>query len=110
MKDAETAAREHAARVIRTDPHASDDLASSVQLTPPDLLERLAGWRFDGFELVAHARIGAHHVFKTKYVGPTTVVVQAHWAQNAVGVWQILDAEIARLEVREGPSGCSAPS
>ena len=30
------------------------------------------GTRSSGFELVAHARIGAHHIFKTKFVGPTT--------------------------------------
>jgi hypothetical protein len=99
------AARAHAARVIARDGKARDDLAPGAQLEPPDLLARLLAGPFSAFELVAHARIGAHHVFKTKLVGPTTVVVQSRWAADADGVWRIREAEVARVE--GGASGVS---
>jgi hypothetical protein len=66
---------------------------------PPDLLARLAGARFHGFDVVAHARIGGHHIFKTRFDGPVTVVVQARWAPIGVaGGWQMVEAEVARIE------------
>lgn len=98
MSDVETVVREHAERVRAGDPQALADLAPDVQLEPRDLFDRLFRWRFRACELVAHARIGAQHVFKTKYVGPTTVVVQARWVRNVAGRWQLVDAEVARLE------------
>ena len=61
----------------------SADLAPGAEVTPPDLLEWLMARQFRGSELVAHARIGAHHIFKTKFVGATTVVVQARWVGDA---------------------------
>ena len=45
-------------------------------------LSVVVGPSVPGFELVAHARIGAHHIFKTKFMGPTTLVVQARWADR----------------------------
>ena len=61
----------------------------------------------EGFELVAHARIGAHHIFKTKFLGPTTLVVQARWAEDPGGPWRIREAEVARVE--GGPAGALRP-
>ena len=95
---AEHAARAHAERVVRRDGRAREDLAPGAEVAPSDLLEWLMARQFRGFELVAHARIGAHHIFKTKFVGPTTLVVQARWAAEADGRWCIREAEVARVE------------
>jgi hypothetical protein len=94
----ERAARAHAERIVGRDAGAREDLAPGAEITPPDLLERLVVRQFRGFELVAHARIGAHHIFKTKFVGATAVVVQARWAAEADGRWRIREAEVARVE------------
>jgi hypothetical protein len=94
----EGAARGHAERVVGRDRRAHEDLASGAEITPPDLVEWLLSHPFTGFELVAHARIGAHHIFKTKFVGPTTLVVQARWASEAGGSWRIREAEVTRTE------------
>jgi hypothetical protein len=99
----EQAARSHAAHIVGRDSRAREDLAPGAEVTPPDLVEWLLGHPFKGFELVAHARIGAHHVFKTKFVGPTTLVVQARWAAESGGRWRIREAEVARVE--DGPAG-----
>jgi hypothetical protein len=105
------AARAHAARLLERDPRAGEDLAAGAALEPPDLLERLLAARFRTFELVAHARIGAHHIFKTRLVGPSTVVVQARWAADADGVWRIREAEVARAEGEPAaPGGWDAHS
>ena len=93
----EAAVREHARRVEAGDPRARDDVTPGAQIEPPDLLDQLLQAQPGRFELVAHARIGAQHVFKTKYVGSRTVVVQARWAQAPDGRWQVRDAEIARV-------------
>ena len=90
-------ARAHAGRVVAADPEARADLAPGSAVDPLDLLDRLLRGRFSGFELVAHARIGAHHVLKTRYDGPTTMVVQARWVQDADRRWRIHEAEIARV-------------
>ena len=90
---------DHARRVLRRDVRARDDLAPDAELQPADLLERLLQAEFRGFELVAHARIGTHHIFKTRYVGPLTMVVQARWVQGPGGGWEIHEAEIARVAV-----------
>ena len=103
----EQAARSHAARVVERDSRAGEDLAPGAEVTPPDLVEWLLGHPFKGFELVAHARIGAHHIFKTKFVGPTTLVVQARWAAETGGRWRIREAEVARVE--DGPAGAPRP-
>ena len=68
----EQAARAHAERIVGRDARAREDLAPGAEMAPPNLLEWLLDRSFRGFELVAHARIGAHHIFKTKFVGPTT--------------------------------------
>lgn len=93
----EAAVREHARRVAGGDVRAREDLAPEAAIEPIDLLEQLLAERLGRFELVAHARIGAHHVFKIRYVGSRTVVVQARWAQAADGRWRVLDAEVARV-------------
>lgn len=106
--EAEQAARSHAEHVVGRDPRAREDLAPGADVTPPDLVEWLLGHPFKGFELVAHARIGAHHIFKTKFVGPTTLVVQARWAAEAGRRWRIREAEVARVE--GGPAGAPRPA
>ena len=98
MSDVEAAVRAHAGRVVAHDAAAVTDLASGATVEPPDLLERLLGGSFRGFELVAHARIGAHHIVKTKYLGATTIVVQARWVQEpAAGPWRLHEAQITRI-------------
>jgi hypothetical protein len=109
--EAERVARAHAERIVKRDARAREDLAPGAEVTPPDLVDWLVGREFREFELVAHARIGAHHVFKTKYVGPTTLVVQARWAAGADGRWLIREAEVARVEGASaaGPRPVSRP-
>jgi hypothetical protein len=104
----EQAARTHAERVVGRDPRAHEDLASGAEVTPLNLVEWLLAHPFKEFELVAHARIGAHHIFKTKFVGPTTLVVQARWAAEAGGHWRIREAEVARTE--GGAAGAPRPA
>ena len=94
----ERAARSHAEHVVGRDPRARADVAQGAELTPPDLVDWLLSHPFRGYELVAHARIGAHHVFKTKFVGPTTLVVQARWVAEGSGPWRIREAEVSRVE------------
>jgi hypothetical protein len=94
----EQAARAHAERIVGRDARVQEDLAPGADVAPPDLLEWLLERQFRGFELVAHARIGAHHIFKTKFIGPTTLVVQARWAAADGGRWCIREAEVARVE------------
>ena len=104
----ERAARAHAERIVGHDASAREDLAPGAEVAPPDLLEWLVARQFRGFELVAHARIGAHHIFKTKFVGPTTLVVQARWAAEVDGRWRIREAEVARVE--GAPVGTPRPA
>jgi hypothetical protein len=104
--DPEQAARTHAARIVGRDVRAAEDLAPGAEITPPELVEWLVTREFREFELVAHARIGAHHIFKTKFVGPTTLVVQARWAA-VDGRWLIREAEVARVE--GAPAGGPRP-
>ena len=94
----ERAARAHAERIIGRDRRAFEDLAPSAEVAPPDLLDWLMARQFRGSELVAHARIGLHHILKTKFVGATTIVVQARWAAEPDGRWLIREAEVARVE------------
>ena len=103
----ERAARAHAERITGRDRAALADLAPGAEVTPPDLLEWLMGSRFRAAELVAHARIGSHHVLKTKFVGATTVVVQARWVADGAGRWLIREAEVARVE--GAPAGSPGP-
>lgn len=103
----ERAARAHAERIAGRDRSALEDLAPGAEVTPPDLLEWLMGCRFRAAELVAHARIGTHHVLKTKFVGATTVVVQARWVADDAGRWLIREAEVARVE--GAPAGSPRP-
>jgi hypothetical protein len=107
----EGAARSHARHVLGRDPRARDDVETGAEVTPPDLVDWLLGQTFHTFELVAHARIGSHHVFKTKFVGPTTLVVQARWVADAGGRWRIREAEVARVEgaAPEAPRPASRP-
>ena len=104
----EQAARSHAEHVVGQDARAREDLAPGADVTPPDLVEWLLGQVFKGFEMVAHARIGAHHIFKTRFVGPTTLVVQARWVAEAGGRWRIREVEVARME--GGSAGAPRPA
>lgn len=91
---------DHARRVVTRDVRAREDLAPDAEIEPADLLDRLLlREEFRGFELVAHARIGAHHIFKIKYVGPVSMVIQTRWVQGPAGRWQIHESEIARVAV-----------
>jgi hypothetical protein len=107
----EQAARAHAQRIVGRDARAREDLSPGAEVTPPDLVEWLLAHSFVSFELVAHARIGAHHIFKTKLVGPTTLVLQARWAGAAGGPWCIREMEVARVEGGAGdvPAPASRP-
>ncbi|MGH7268533.1 MAG: hypothetical protein ACREMB_27250 [Candidatus Rokuibacteriota bacterium] len=102
MSDAEAAARDHARRIVTGDAGVLRDLAAGAVTEPADLLDRLLEARFHGFELVAHARIGAYHIFKTRYIGPSPVVVQVRWVPAAGGGWQVAEAAVARGGVDEG--------
>jgi hypothetical protein len=104
----EQAVRAHAERIVGRDTRVQEDLAPGAEVSPPDLLEWLLDRRFRGFELVAHARIGTHHIFKTKFIGPMTLVVQARWAAAADGRWCIREAEVARVEGE--PAGPPTPT
>jgi hypothetical protein len=91
------AAEAHARRVVAGDPGARAALVPNATLEPTDLYERLLAGRFRGFEIVAHARIGAYRIFKTRYLGPTTYVVQERWVRGTDGQWRIHEAELARV-------------
>jgi hypothetical protein len=96
-EEVERRACEHAGCVAARDRRALADLAPGAAVDPPDLFDRLLAASFTGFELVAHARIGAHHLLKTKYLGPTTIVVQARWVEDPGRSWRIHEVEIARV-------------
>jgi hypothetical protein len=83
--------------MVAGDARAREALDAGAEIVPPDLLDRLLGARFRGFELVAHARIGAHHIFKTKYLGRPTVVVQTRWVPVGPERWRIVEVELARV-------------
>ena len=104
----ELTVRNHAALVVGRDPRAQADLEPRAEITPLDLVEWLGSQSFTGFELVAHARIGAHHIFKTKFIGPALVVVQARWVADARGTWRIREAEVVRTE--GAPPGAARPA
>ena len=87
----------HARRVVASDPGARADLVPDATLEPAELYDRLLDARFRGFEVVAHARVGAYHIFKTRYLGPTVFVVQERWVRGADGQWRIHEAELARV-------------
>jgi hypothetical protein len=105
----EAAVRAHATRVVARDPRAREDVAPGAQLAPPDLLDRLLGATLEAAELVAHARLGAHHVYKTRFNGPVTFVVQARWAAEGDGRWRIREAEVARV-AGDVPGAASGPA
>ena len=97
MSDLEASVEAHARRVVAGDRTALTDLVASAGIEPPDLFERLLAGGFRGFELVAHARIGAYHLVKTCYAGPTTLVVQERWVRGADGRWRVHEAELTRV-------------
>jgi hypothetical protein len=99
VTDLEAAVEAHARHVVAGDAGARTDLASDALVEPTDLYDRLLQARFRGFEVVAHARLGAYHIFKTKYVGPITLVVQERWVRAGDGAWRVHEAELARLAV-----------
>jgi hypothetical protein len=95
------AAEAHASRVVARDVTARAALAPAAPIEPGNLYDRLLAGPFRRFELVAHARIGAHHIFKTRYVGPTTLVVQERWVRGDDGAWRIHEAELARVATED---------
>lgn len=97
MTEPQAAVNAHACRVVAGDAGVRADLAPDAILEPAQLYDRLLDARFRGFEVVAHARVGAYHIFKTKYLGPTIFVVQERWVQGADGRWRIHEAELARV-------------
>ena len=105
--EVEVAVREHARRLLGGESSVREDLVPGAALTPGDLLVQLAAARFESYEIVAHAKIGAHHVFKTKFLGSTVVVVQARWARDGDGRWRVRDAEVVRTEA--GPPRATPP-
>jgi hypothetical protein len=98
LTDPERSVRAHAERIVSRDAGAREDIDPGAEIAPPDLLDRLLGGQFRTFQVVAHARIGNHHIFKTKFVGPVTLVIQARWVADAAGRWRIRDAEVTRAE------------
>ncbi|MGH7319733.1 MAG: hypothetical protein ACRELA_08925 [Candidatus Rokuibacteriota bacterium] len=94
--------RDHARKVAAGDMRASEDLAPGAQVEPADLLDRLLRAGFRAFEVVAHARVGAHHLLKTKYLGPPTMVIQTRWVQGTSGHWEIHEAELLRVVEERG--------
>ncbi len=97
MSDLEATVEAHARRLVSGDAAARADLAPNATIDPPDLFGRLLGGGLRDFELVAHARIGAYHLFKTRYRGPTTFVVQERWVRGVDGQWRVHEAELARV-------------
>jgi hypothetical protein len=95
------AAEAHAARVVAGDAAIRTVLMPEAPIEPGDLYDRLLAGPFRRFELVAHARVGAHHIFKTRYVGPTTLVVQERWVRGNDGTWRIHEAELARVATED---------
>src|SRR5262249_61538389 len=101
--EVEAAVREHARRLLGGESSAREDLVPGAAVTPADLLAQLGAARFESFEIVAHAKIGAHHVFKTKFLGSTIVVVQASWARDGDGRWRVWGAGSGRTEGGPAP-------
>jgi hypothetical protein len=99
VRDLEAAVDAHARQVLAGDAAARADLVSDVLVEPSDLYDRLLQGSFRGFEVVGHARLGAYHIFKTKYVGPITLVIQERWVQGGDGVWRVHEVELARVAV-----------
>ncbi len=97
MTEPQAAVDAHAGRVVAGDAGVRADLAPDAILEPVHLYDRLLDARFRGFEVVAHARVGAHHIFKTRYLGPTIFVVQERWVRSVDGQWRIHEAELARV-------------
>jgi len=97
VSELDEAVRAHARRIVARDAGARTDLALDAQLEPDDLFDRLLSGEFWAFEVVAHARIGEYHLFKTRYRGSTILVVQARWVQDPDGRWRIHEAELARV-------------
>jgi hypothetical protein len=95
--DLDAAVEAHARRIVTGDPAARVDLAPGAQIEPADLVERLLAGPWRGFERVAHARIGAYHVIKTRYLGRPTLVVQERWVRDPDGGWRIREAELTRV-------------
>jgi hypothetical protein len=97
MTELEEAIEAHAHRVVAGDANPRADLAPSANIEPPDLFERLLTGGFRDFDLVAHARIGAYHLVKTRYRGPTTLVVQERWVRGGDGRWRVHEAVLVRV-------------
>jgi hypothetical protein len=97
MTELEEAIEAHARRIVTGDANARADLAPSAHIEPPDLFERLLTGGVHAFDLVAHARIGAYHLVKIRYRGPTTLVVQERWVRGGDGRWRVHEAVLVRV-------------
>jgi hypothetical protein len=97
MSELEAAVEAHARRLMAGDANGRADLAPGAEIQPPDLFERLLAGGFRDFDLVAHARIGAYHLVKTRYRGPTTLVVQERWVRGGDGEWWVHEAVLVRV-------------
>lgn len=75
-------------------------LLPDAPVTPADLLAQLTGRPFTGYEVVAHARIGRQHLFKVKFLGPVSYVVQSRWGEQGDS-WRLLEVELARVAAAE---------
>jgi hypothetical protein len=89
----EQAAAAHAQHIVAGDLAAVlQDCIPQVLQTPADLYAQLCAARFEQYAIVGHAKIGLQHVFKVRYVGPTTVILHHRFGDRA-GKWLVLESE-----------------
>lgn len=101
VADIEPRVRAHAEAVLAKNRAASaGDLSPDAPQDPADLYERLDAGTFTRYEIVAHAKIGFHHIYKTKYIGTEAWVVQERWAEQD-GRWLIRESALLRTELAE---------
>ena len=89
----EQAAEVHARHIVAGDRSAMhQDCAAQVLQEPPNLYAQLGAVTFARYAVLGHARIGLQHVFKIRYVGPTTVTL-LHRFGVVEGRWLVLESE-----------------
>src|SRR5262245_33963924 len=89
----EQAAEAHACHIVAGDKSAVlQDCAAQGLQEPPDLYAQLGAVTFGHYAMLGHARIGLQHVFKIRYVGPTTVTLH-HRFGVVEGRWLVLESE-----------------
>jgi hypothetical protein len=91
----EQAAHAHAQHIVAGDSAAiASDCVPHVLQTPEDLYAQLAAAPFERYTIVGHAKIGYHHVFKIRYVGPTVITLHHRLAETD-GKWLVRESETA---------------